>query len=133
SVWVAVRVFDGVRVGVVVAVAVAVRVGNGVRVDVGVAVGVRVLVGVRVPVCVRVEDGVGVLERVRVPLPDGGGGVIVVGAGEVCVGVLTPTVPVRVGVKVMHCPVPPEQLALNTGMPPLGQAPSLGGPQNGPN
>ena len=37
-----------------------------------------------------------------------------------------------VGVKVAHCPVAPEQLAFNTGTPPAGHAPPLGGPQNGP-
>lgn len=53
-------------------------------------------------------------------------GVFVAVDVAVAVGVL-----VGVDVKVTHCPVPPEQLALNTGTAP-GQAPPLGGPQNGP-
>jgi hypothetical protein len=85
-------------------VCVAVGVGVGVGVFVAVDVGVAVSVGVGVLVGVGVSVGVGV--RVGV------------------------SVFVGVGVKVMHCPVPAEHIALNTGNPPTQSPLSGTAPQN---
>jgi hypothetical protein len=68
---------------------------------------------VSVGVCVAVSVGVAV-------------GVAVCVVVGVMVGVS-----VTVGVKVTHCPLTPEQSALNTGTPVRQELP-LGGPQNGP-
>jgi len=79
---------------------------------------VNVRVGVVVAVAVGVKVGVDVGVSVGV--------FVAVGVGvRVAVGVL-----VGVGVKGMHCPVTPEQLALNTGTPPPGHMPPAGGPHN---
>ena len=74
---------------------------------------VCVAVGVSVAVAVCVPVGVGVCARVAAIVG------VVVGVSVV------------VGVKVTHCPVTPEHIALNTGTPVRQELP-LGGPQNGP-